>query len=138
MATRWVLAQPESAAAIRHDISGELLAAGVTPDVVDDVILVASELISNAVRHANSLPSGICRSAGNGTPAGSRSASPTAVARSARVRAAPVRRTRRGRGLAIVSALADFWGVRRGTDTVTVWAHLPGRTAGAAAQLTSA
>jgi hypothetical protein len=32
-----------------------------------------------------------------------------------------------GRGMSIVAALTDSWGVTRGPGTVTVWAHLPER-----------
>lgn len=138
MATRLVLAQPESAAEIRHDISGELLTAGVIPEVVDDVVLVASELIGNAVRHAKSLPSGLLQVAWEQNAGGiTVSVTDGGGPQRPRSRSAGPQDTT-GRGLAIVSALADFWGVRRGSDTVTVWAHLPGRPAGVAAQLTSA
>jgi anti-sigma regulatory factor (Ser/Thr protein kinase) len=125
MATRWILAQPESVAAIRQDISGELLPAGVVSEVVDDVVLVASELIGNAVRHARSLPSGRVRvswehDAGGFTISVTDGGGPQRP----RSRKADPQDTT-GRGLAIVSALADFWGVKRGPGTVTVWAHLP-------------
>jgi anti-sigma regulatory factor (Ser/Thr protein kinase) len=136
MATRWVLAEPESVAAIRRDISGELLSAGVSSEVVDDAVLVACELIGNAVRHARSLPSGELRvsweqSAGGITVSVTDGGGPQ---RPRARTAGPYDTT--GRGLAIVSALADFWGVKRAAETVTVWAHLPGRSTNA--QLTSA
>ncbi len=136
MATRWVLAEPQSAAAIRHDIYGELLSAGVVPEIVDDVVLVASELVGNAVRHARSLPSGQLRVSWEQSAGGiTISVTDGGGQQRPRSRAAGPYDTS-GRGLAIVSALADFWGVKSGPDTVTVWAHLPGRTS--SVQLSSA
>ncbi len=136
MATRWVLAEPESAAAIRHDIRGDLLSAGMVPEIVDDAVLVATELIGNAVRHARSLPSGRLRISWEQS-AGGITLSVTdggGLQRPRSRNASPYETT--GRGLTIVSALADFWGVKRGPDTVTVWAHLPARTS--SVQLSSA
>jgi anti-sigma regulatory factor (Ser/Thr protein kinase) len=126
MATRWVLAQPESVAAVRRDISGDLLPAGVLSEVVDDVVLVASELIGNAVRHARSLASGRVRVSWEHDAAGiTVSVTDGGGPQRPRSRRADPQDTT-GRGLAIVSALADFWGVKRGPGTVTVWAHVPG------------
>ena len=128
MATWWVQAQPESAAIVRHELARELCGVGVPTQIVDDVVLVASELVGNAVRHARALPAGqlavgwerradgitICVTDGGGRQHPS-------------VRAAGPHDTR-GRGLSIVAALTDSWGVTRGPGTVTVWAHVPQRT----------
>jgi hypothetical protein len=43
---------------VRHSISVDLRQAGFTLDLADDAALLASELISNAIRHATALPSG--------------------------------------------------------------------------------
>lgn len=104
------------------------LADRVAPDSLDDVLLVATELVSNAVRHG-----------GAGSGAGRRSrldvtwrldhdAVVIAVRDPSRalpkVRPLDVFRTG-GRGLAIVSAIASDWGVRRLRTGKQVWARVP-------------
>lgn len=127
MTTWWVQAQPESATIVRHELADALRGARVPDRVVDDAVLVASELVGNAVRHARALPAGrlavawerradgitICVTDGGGRQY------PT-------VRVAG-RHDTHGRGMSIVAALTDSWGVTRGAGTVTVWAHLPER-----------
>jgi anti-sigma regulatory factor (Ser/Thr protein kinase) len=112
---------------VRGEFTRELLAAGVSPDIVDDAVLVISELVGNSIRHARALPSGRLAITCEHGPAGvtigvtdgggpcrpqPRDASPYDTA---------------GRGLAIVAALADDWGVSHGSGTVTVWARMPER-----------
>ena len=129
VSTRWVRAEPQSAAAVRRDIARTLLDDGIAADVVDDVQLVASELVGNAVRHARALPAGLLRVSWEQS-AGGITISVTDGGGTHRPRARqaePLDTT--GRGLSIVSALTDFWGVNRSSGTVTVWAHLPGRRA---------
>src|SRR3954452_15757254 len=48
--------QPDSVAVVRHHMAADLANNGVSPDRVADVTLVASELVSNAVRHVESSP----------------------------------------------------------------------------------
>lgn len=124
VATRWVQARPESAATIRHELAHELGAAGVSERLIEDATLVASELVGNAIRHADALAGQLVvtwerRADGitiRVTDGGSR--------KYPRVRnAGPT--DSHGRGLSIVAALADSWGVTPGPGTVTVWAHLP-------------
>ena len=125
MGTRWVRAQPEIVAILRHELADELLADGVSPTIVDDAVLVVSELVGNSIRHARALPTGqlavswerrgggltISVTDGGGLQAPAvRDANPCDTG---------------GRGLSIVAALTDFWGVSHGPDTVTVWAHVP-------------
>ncbi|MFC9229488.1 ATP-binding protein [Streptomyces decoyicus] len=126
----------------RRRMREELLASGVQDTVVDDAVLVLSELLSNSCRHARPIYE-------NGSPG---SVTPdTKDAPSASVRASwridaqgrltvavtdgggptrplpatPSVTARGGRGLAIIRSLAKDWGVR---DTVagevTVWAVL--------------
>lgn len=95
-------------------------------EVVMDAVAVVSELVGNAVRHAQPLPGGVVRVAwrlieGNGveirvTDGGSslvpepRNVGPDAVA---------------GRGLTIVEALSDQWGSEAsGVGRQCVWARL--------------
>ncbi|UGQ15465.1 ATP-binding protein [Yinghuangia sp. ASG 101] len=119
----------------RHRLIAGLTARGLDDSVVDDAALVLSELLSNALKHAYPLPSGGVRAAwavrpdrllaievtDGGGPTRPRRPSPSLTARG-------------GRGLSIIDALAAEWGVR-GTaeDGVTVWALLPTRVRGGAA-----
>lgn len=120
-------ARPESAATIRREVAAELLDAGVDPEVVDDVLVVASELVGNAVRHARALPrGGLAVTWGHSAGGITISVTDGGGIQRPRLREAGPYDTS-GRGLSIVSALTDFWGVRPGSGTVTVWAHLPDR-----------
>ena len=93
-----------------------------------DAALIASELVANAVRHATPLPSGhlavewVLDSASY-TISVTDGGSSTDVT----VRAAAADDVS-GRGLMIVAALAEDWGVssttsERGAETTTVWAR---------------
>lgn len=114
---------PASVALARQKLCGQLRRAGVLPQVVDDVVLVASELISNSLRHARPLPSGEIRlswkliedggieiavgDGGAGTEPRLTRSSLSALG---------------GRGLDIVAHVADRWGVRRENGVTVVWA----------------
>jgi anti-sigma regulatory factor (Ser/Thr protein kinase) len=111
--------------AARHRLIADLTDRGLDPMLVDDAALVLSELLSNALKHAQALPSGSVRAAwavrpdkllaievtDGGGPTAPRKASPSLTARG-------------GRGLSIIDALAADWGVRGHGDEVTVWALL--------------
>ena len=120
---------PASAGDIRRQLGADLAEAGLSATVIGDATLVASELVGNAVRYAAPLPGGVLEvswtvdaefirlrvSDGGGPSVPARhEASPEDV---------------RGRGLAIVAALARDWGVelsRNGSGpTSTVWVELP-------------
>jgi anti-sigma regulatory factor (Ser/Thr protein kinase) len=115
---------PASAALVRRSIADDLSAHDVAPDRIDDVVLVASELVGNAVVHA---------SAGFDDELGvTWDLEPEAVV--VRVQdgsdALPRQRSTNqsdtgGRGLAIVAALALDWGVRRTDHGKQVWARVP-------------
>lgn len=115
---------PSSVWVVRRRLCAELLASGVYREVADDAAVVVSELISNALRHARPLPSGEIRVAWN------RQGDLVRLAVSDGGAATEPRRTRAtlsslgGRGLNIVSMLADGWGVLHGDQEVTVWATL--------------
>ncbi|MEV4621798.1 ATP-binding protein [Asanoa sp. NPDC049573] len=113
------------ARAARHRLTTEL--AGTVPSAqLDDVVAVTGELVGNAVRHARALPGGVIRVAWSVSSGGvvevrvtdggggqvrprSRPAGPDALD---------------GRGLQIVSKLADRWGVEHDRHGQSVWAML--------------
>lgn len=94
-------------------------------DTAYDASLVLGELVSNALQHGVPLGDGnlvLCWGAWEGqvhveVTDGGAGTVPVAGT------AAPV--ATRGRGLAIVAALAIDWGVREATTSRTVWAALP-------------
>ncbi len=130
----WVVVVPHHARGARqarHRLTGELTGA-LGSDLLADVIAVVGELVGNAIRHARPLPGDVVRVAwkvrggsgrqfvevrvtdGGGDPElpRERIAAPDSVD---------------GRGLAIVAALADRWGVDRDGLGQSVWAELSTR-----------
>ncbi|WP_229702675.1 ATP-binding SpoIIE family protein phosphatase [Streptomyces albiflavescens] len=98
--------------------------------LTDDAILVISELVTNAVVHAGTDVELLCRleTAGDGAPGPlvvevsdhhpSRAVRDDSVER-------PYVTPEYGRGLRLVSALSDAWGITYRTGVKTVWARLP-------------
>jgi anti-sigma regulatory factor (Ser/Thr protein kinase) len=126
--TRWVRAEPEIVAILRHELADELRADRVAPNVVDDAVLVVSELVGNSIRHARALPAGNLAVSWEQRAGGlTISVTDGGGLQSPVVRDAGPYDTH-GRGLSIVAVLTDFWGVSHGPDTVTVWAHVPARS----------
>jgi anti-sigma regulatory factor (Ser/Thr protein kinase) len=115
---------PRGARVARHRLASAL-AGLVTAQRIADAAAIAAELVGNAVRHAAPLPGGCIRVAwrllaggqliirvcdgGSSDAPTLRSAGPEAMD---------------GRGLAIVSALSDRWGVDRDSFSQCVWAEL--------------
>ncbi len=116
---------PASAAVARHRLVEGLSALGVRRDVIADAELVITEMVGNAVRHARPLPDGQLRAGWDveddrvvlRVTDGGGSTRP-AVARQEDFEA------ERGRGLAIVAALAEDWGSERDDRGLQIWASL--------------
>ena len=113
-----------SAALVRHSIADDLAGLAVPRESIDDVVLVASELVGNAVVHT------ACR------PSDDLAISWDLEGQAVVVRVADCsvdepqpRHTnesdRSGRGLAIVAAIAADWGVLRSAVGKQVWARVP-------------
>jgi anti-sigma regulatory factor (Ser/Thr protein kinase) len=109
----------------RHAFADQLAAAGVVEEVRDDAVLVLSELVSNAVKHAAPLPSGeiTVRWAVQSdvlhmeiTDGGASTRPHVGVAALSSLG---------GRGLDIVRSVSRQWGVTEGQGSVTVWAEVP-------------
>lgn len=133
---------PAGVGQARHRMREQLRDSGVPDMVVDDAVLILSELLSNACRHGRPLdrpaepdrPADASRPADAGDggiraawrvdPAGALTVEVTDGGGPTRpVPATPSVTARGGRGLNIISALAQEWGVRDGTrGEVTVWA----------------
>ncbi|MFE5122910.1 ATP-binding protein [Streptomyces sp. NPDC056669] len=121
---------PAGIRAARQRMRVDLGRTGVSDSVIDDAVLILSELLSNAWRHGRPWRSGhgggTVRTAWSidehdrltvevtdgGGPTRPLPANPSVTARG-------------GRGLNIIMSLAEEWGVRDGVGEVTVWALLP-------------
>lgn len=110
-----------SAAVVRHRIAADLAAEDIEPDAIDDVILVASELVGNAVVHSGDtsdldvtwdlLDDEVTIRVHDFSPALPQIREPDVFSGS-------------GRGLAIVAAIASDWGVNRSDPGKQVWARV--------------
>src|SRR5204863_7832167 len=110
----------------RHRLAGEL-GPVISAELLADAVAVIAELVGNAIRHAQALPGDIIRVAWRIRNVGADhllevrvtdgGAGDTPQERDAGVESID------GRGLAIVSALADAWGVDRDGLGQSVWAQ---------------
>nr|WP_234476334.1 ATP-binding protein [Streptomyces sp. MBT65] len=119
---------PAGVGEARHRMRDQLRTGGVSEAVIDDAVLILSELLSNACKHGRPLGDAL---AGDGdvrcawrVDTGGRltvevtdGGGPTRPAP-----ATPSVTAHGGRGLNIISALADDWGVRdENRGGITVW-----------------
>ncbi|MFJ9039856.1 ATP-binding protein [Streptomyces sp. NPDC102406] len=119
---------PAGVGEARHMMRDQLRRSGVSDTVVDDAVLILSELLSNACRHGRPLGGDM---AGDGSvkvawqvdDRGCLTVEVTDGGGPTRpVPATPSVTARGGRGLNIITALADDWGVRDDAcGEVTVW-----------------
>lgn len=124
---RHALVLPYSTSSVseaRRLVRKDLTARGLPASLVEDGLSVLSELVANAVLHARPLQSGGIRLVWSARPDqidlevtdGGGEEEPRLV------ECSPI--ATGGRGLAIVSSLAQEWGVLPGDDSVTVYARI--------------
>lgn len=120
---------PAGVGEARHRMREQLRRNGVPESVVDDAVLILSELLSNACRHGRPLGEGMVgdgdvRAAWRVEATGRLTVEVTDGGGPTRpVPSTPSVTAHGGRGLNIITALADAWGVRDDTHgEVTVWA----------------
>ncbi|MEU6412627.1 ATP-binding protein [Microbispora sp. NPDC046933] len=116
---------PSSVAVARQRLSAELSNAGLLASAVDDVVLIMSELLSNALRHAHPLPSGQLKVAWFCSDTQVEVAVSDGGAGTEPRAGRPTLSSLGGRGLGIVEYLAERWGVRHEEEATTVWAVVP-------------
>ncbi|GAA4054343.1 hypothetical protein GCM10022248_22100 [Nonomuraea soli] len=116
---------PSSVAVARQRLSTELQEWGVFSGAIDDAVLVVSELLSNALRHAHPLPSGMVRVAWFWSDDVVEVAVSDGGAATEPRAGRPTLSSLGGRGLGIVEFVAQKWGVRHEGEITTVWAVLP-------------
>ncbi|MFH8472143.1 ATP-binding protein [Streptomyces sp. NPDC018000] len=120
---------PAGVGQARHRMREQLRSYGVPDSVVDDAELILSELLSNACRHGRPLGrhtdvgDGDVRAAWRVDRTGGLTVEVTDGGGPTRpIPATPSVTARGGRGLNIISALAEEWGVRDSSSgEVTVW-----------------
>ncbi|MFE0808109.1 ATP-binding protein [Streptomyces sp. NPDC058848] len=111
-----------SARVARHYVRDTCRSWGLSSDVTDDLVIIAGELVANALEHSDSRTVTIaCALTGEVvtvgvTDSGRSGGTPSATAAGAECE--------RGRGLLITDALAGRWGTRRTGGGLTVWAEV--------------
>ncbi|MFJ4772667.1 ATP-binding protein [Streptomyces uncialis] len=119
---------PAGVGMARRRMRAQLRGGGVPEQVVDDAVLILSELLSNACRHGRPLGDALAgdgdvRAAWRVDPSGRLTVEVTDGGGPTRpVPATPSVTAHGGRGLNIITALADDWGVRDDArGEMTVW-----------------
>jgi serine/threonine-protein kinase RsbW len=120
---RWS-AHPRCVALARLELHKALLGWGLAP-LEDSAVLVLSELLTNAGRHARVTPGAEIETWFHPVPGGVRIEVHDASCARPELRMTDLD-AEGGRGLALVAALADHWGVddREGGPGKLVWAEL--------------
>lgn len=123
---------PAGVGEARGRLRTELRRRGAPETVVDDAVLILSELLSNAYRHGRPIgdadPDAGIRAGWHLNEDGLLTLEVTDGGGATRpAPASPSLTARGGRGLGIVGTLALEWGVRDRPGEVTVWAVLPVR-----------
>jgi anti-sigma regulatory factor (Ser/Thr protein kinase) len=126
----WCVVVPhhaQGARLARHRLAAEL-AGAISARLLADVVAVVAELVGNAVRHAEPLPGGVVRVAWRLRPAARGEVIEVRVTDGGAERRPHTRTVGPdavdGRGLTIVAALANRWGVDKDGLGQSVWAEL--------------
>ncbi|MCG5219684.1 ATP-binding protein [Streptosporangium sp. KLBMP 9127] len=114
-----------SVAVARQRLCSDLQEWGVFTSSIEDAVLVVSELLSNALRHAHPLPSGQIGVAWRWTEGHVEVAVSDGGSATEPRAGRPTLSSLGGRGLGIVEFIAERWGVRHDGEITTVWAMLP-------------
>ena len=119
---------PASVAVARQRLAADLQSAGIIQAAVGDAVLVISELLSNAIRHARPLPGANVQVAWalDGGSVELAVSDGGSVTRPHQTHATVS--SLGGRGLDIVEYLARTWGIRDDDRGLTVWAVLAAPT----------
>jgi anti-sigma regulatory factor (Ser/Thr protein kinase) len=117
---------PASATEARRRLVTDLRAQGLSSDDIADAELVLAEMVGNAVRHARPLPGGGLRTdwCVDDLQVTLRVVDGGAATRPNLQRTAEHTDAERGRGLAIVAAIASSWGAQHEGTTLETWAVL--------------
>jgi anti-sigma regulatory factor (Ser/Thr protein kinase) len=115
---------PASAAFVRRQLARDLDSYDLPVDAIDDVVLVASELVGNAVRHTTATQQATLDVTWDVDPSGVRICVGDPSEEAPVVRLSGLDEPD-GRGLRIVDAVSDDWGVERAGPGKRVWAHVP-------------
>jgi anti-sigma regulatory factor (Ser/Thr protein kinase) len=120
-----VRAVAASAAEVRAGLTADLAGQGLPAEVTNDAALVATELITNAIRHGRPLPRDELAVAWLTEDEGVliRVTDGGGLSHPRLMNSGPEDIS--GRGLAIVDSLTSSWGVDIDSDRVTVWAKVP-------------
>jgi serine/threonine-protein kinase RsbW len=121
-----VAATPESVAGVRSVLRTDL--AALDQSVREDVALVVTELLGNALRHGSSLPDGRLVVDWGVGETGVEIAVTDGGGSTLPVARDPAVTDLGGRGLSIVASVATQWGVEQHDREITVWAIVSSRT----------
>jgi anti-sigma regulatory factor (Ser/Thr protein kinase) len=119
---------PHASASVRsarRRLAADLSRRGVPRRAIEDAVLVVSEIVSNALKHARPLNSGKVQVAWDVTPGTVEIAVTDGGGPTRPYVQMPSLSSLGGRGLGIVAAIAGDWGVEQTSDGTTVWAVLP-------------
>jgi serine/threonine-protein kinase RsbW len=114
---------PASAWSARRAVAFELLPLGLSPDILDEVAVILTELVSNALIHARPVASGHIYVSWAISDDSIRLSVRDGGAESVPSARVPGPAEETGRGLVLVAALADAWGVTASVlGQSSVWA----------------
>src|SRR5262249_4359675 len=116
--------EPAAPARARAFMREALRAEGLPDEVVDDAVLLVSELVANGVQHAGTGLEVTCRKLGSALEVRVTDRHPARVLPDALSRPDDPE-SERGRGLLLPSALTEAWGVTYTANAKTIWFVLP-------------